>query len=180
MSFDISIAPLKPAANTVAEVNFDTLGFAYVRLHIKPRNAQAMKDIPYKVDTGANSTTINKDALQILGYDEIWVKTGRLLTGSEKPTVATGEPIDNCYIIALPEIQLGGYVGYNWPFLVSLNDKFQFRLLLGTDSMQYFNWDFDYENCVCRFALIPGKRKLLFNQKEQSIHDVGEAEVIRN
>ena len=96
------------------------------------------------------------------------------MTGAERPTVATGEPIDYCYIVTLPEIQLGGCVGYNWPFLVSLSDDFQFRLLLGTDSMRFFNWDFDYENNVCRFNLIPGKRALLFNQKEQSIHAVDE------
>jgi len=30
----------------------------------------------------------------------------------------------------------------------------------------------DYENNICRFDLIPGKRKLLFNQKEQSIHAI--------
>ena len=163
---------------SVAEVSFDTLGFAYVRFYIRPRNAQAMKDLPYKVDTGANSTTMNRETLQILGYDDSWVKTGRLLTGAERPTVATSEMIDNCYIVTLPEIQLGGYVGYNWPFLVSLNDKFQFRLLLGTDSMQYFNWDFDYGSGVCRFNLIPGKRKLLFNKKEQSMHAIDEAEII--
>ena len=43
--------------------------------------------------------------------------------------------------------------------------------------MQYFNWDFDYENGVCRYNLIPGKRKLLFNQKEQSIHAIDEVEI---
>jgi len=160
----------------VAEVNFDTLGFAYVSFFIRLRSNPLMLDLPYKVDTGANRTTISKEALLSLGYDDAWLRTGRQLSGDESPTVATGEPVDNCYIVALPEVQLGGYVGYNWPFLVSLNDKFQFKLLLGTDSMRYFNWDFDYENGVCKFNLISGKRKTLFNQKEQSIHAVDEAE----
>jgi len=162
----------------VAEVRLNPLGFAYVRFFIKLSNEPRMLGHPYKVDTGANSTTISRDALQGLGYDDDWVKTGKQLTGLERPTVATGEPIDECYMITLPEIQLGGYVGYNWPFLVSLNDKIQFRLLLGTDSMLFFNWNFDYENCVCRFDLIPSKRKLLFNRKEQSIHAVDETEAI--
>jgi hypothetical protein len=159
----------------VAEVEFDSLGFAYVRFFIRSSENPLMRDLPYKVDTGANSTTISREALHGLGYDDNWVtKEGKQLTGLERPTVATGEPIDNCHIITLPEIQLGGYVGYNWPFLVSLNDKVQFRLLLGTDSMLFFNWIFDYENGVCRFDLISGKRKLLFNQKEQSIHAIDE------
>ena len=161
----------------MAEVEFDPCGFAYIRLFIRLCSKPLMLDLPYKVDTGANSTTISRKALQALGYDDNWVKVGRQLTGTERPTVATGEPIENCYMITLPEIQLGGYVGYNWPFLVSLNDEIQFRLLLGTDSMQFFNWEFDYENGVCRYNLIPGKRNLLFNQKQQSIHAVDEAEV---
>ena len=160
----------------MAEVRFTPLGFAYVRFYIRHSNTPLMTDIPYKVDSGANSTTINTETLRRLGYDSNWVKTGRQLTGSERPTVATGEPIDDCYTISLPEIQLGGFVGYNWPFLVSLNDKIQFRLLLGTDSMQFFNWYFDYENDVCKFELVPGKRKLLFNQKEQSIHTLDETQ----
>ena len=160
----------------MAEVKFDTLGFAYVQLFIKPNITPTMKYLPYKVDTGANRTTISKEALQGLGYNDDWVKAGRQLVGAERPTVATGEPIDNCFIIALPEIQLGGYVGYNWPFLVSLNCEIQFRLLLGTDSMRFFNWNFDYERGACIFDLIPGKRDLLFNQQAQSIHAIDEIE----
>jgi hypothetical protein len=72
----------------------------------------------------------------------------------------------------LPEIHIGDWVGYNWPFITSLSVPF--RLLLGTDSMAFFNWNFNYEQGVCAFDLIPGKRKLLFNQCEQSIHAVDE------
>jgi hypothetical protein len=161
---------------SVADVKLDSLGFAFVRLYIKPNNTLEMRHLPYKVDSGANRTTISKKWMNDLGYDDAWIRSGRLLEGYERPTVATGEPIDHCYIVTLPEIQLGDCVGYNWPFLVSLSDIIQFRLLLGTDSMQFFNWNFKYENRICKFELIPGKRQLLFNQKEQSIHAVSEIE----
>jgi hypothetical protein len=39
----------------------------------------------------------------------------------------------------LPEIRIGDWVGYNWPVLTSLSAPFKF--LLGTDSMQFFNWN---------------------------------------
>ena len=158
----------------MAEIRINPLGFAYVNLFFRQRNNPLMLDLPYKADTGANSTTISREALQGLGYDDNWIKTGKHLTGNERPTAAIGGPLNDCYIVTLPEIQLGGFVGYNWPFLVSLDDKVQFRFLLGTDTMQVFNWHFDYENGVCRFDLIPGKRKLLFNKMEQSIHAVDE------
>jgi hypothetical protein len=133
-----------------------------------------MASVDCKVDTGANCTTIGSRWLFDLGYDENWIKTGKRLEGNARPTVASGLPVDDCYEVILPEISIGDWVGYNWPVLTSLSVPF--RLLLGTDSMQFFNWYFDYERGVCKFELIPGKRKLLFNQKEQSIHSIDETE----
>ena len=88
--------------------------------------------------------------------------------------MASGLPIDDCYEVILPEIQIGEWVSYNWRVLTSLSVPFKF--LLGTDSMQFLNWYFDYENGVCRFDIILSKRKLLFNQKEQSIHAIDDTE----
>jgi hypothetical protein len=155
------------------EVRFTPLGFANLRVFIRPKNNNTMLSTIFKVDTGANCTIIGSKRLNELGYDSDWIKPGQLLTGPERPTVASGVPLDSCYRVILPEIRIGDWVGYNWPVLTS--PDFQFKFLLGTDSMQFFNWNFDYENHVCRFSLIPGKRKLLFNQQEQSIHAVDDA-----
>jgi hypothetical protein len=133
-----------------------------------------MAKVRYKVDTGANCTTISHTELEKLGYDRNWIKSGKLLEGDERPTAATGLPIDDCYVVTLPEIRIGNWVGYNWPFMTGLS--VQFKFLLGTDSMQFFNWNFDYGHGVCKFNLVPGKRKMLFNQKEQSIHAVDDTE----
>jgi hypothetical protein len=133
-----------------------------------------MAPVDYKVDTGANCTTIGSKRLLELGYDSDWIRTGKRLEGNARPTVASGLPVDDCYEIILPEIHIGDWVGYNWPFMTSLSVPFKF--LLGTDSMQFFNWQFNYEKGVCKFELIPDKRKLLFNQKEQSIHAIDETE----
>jgi hypothetical protein len=159
----------------VAKIKFNELGFSIIPLYARQKNAPTMLSRDYKVDTGANCTTISKDWLVQLGYDEDWIKSGRRLEGSSRPTVASGLPLDDCYEVILPEIHIGGWVGYNWPVITSLSLPFKF--LLGTDSMQFFNWHFDYENGLCTFDLIEGKRKLLFNQKEQSVHaidDIGQ------
>jgi len=154
----------------VAEIKFDKLGFAVIPFYARERNTPTMMSKDYKVDTGANCTTISKDWLLELGFDEEWIKTGKRLEDDARPTLASGLPLDDCYTVVLPEIHIGGWVGYNWPVLTSLSLPFKF--LLGTDSMQFFNWNFDYESNVCRFDLITGKRKILFNQKEQSIHAI--------
>jgi len=156
----------------VAEVNFDHFNFAYLDVYIRTPDKPTMAYFEYKVDSGANRTTISNIDLNGLGYDNDWIKTGKLLTGDDRPTVATGEPLDDCYIVSLPEITIGDYVGYNWPFLTSLSVPF--KNLLGTDTMSFFNWEFDYENGVCKYDLISGKRKTIFNQKEQSMHSLDE------
>ena len=161
----------------MAEVSFDHFGFAYIDVYIRAKNAPSMAYLQYKVDTGANRTTISREFLHDLGYGDDWImRYGELLTGGARPTVATGETIDDCYIVTLDEINIGDCVGYNWPFLTSLS--VQFRNLLGTDTMRFFNWVMDYEQWNCRYELIPGKRKLLFNQKEQSMHSMDEIENI--
>ena len=154
------------------EIQFSPLGFAFLRIDIKPRHSTKMATISYKIDTGANCTTISSERLCELGFDMDWIRSGKLLEGNARPTVASGVPVNDCYEVILPEIRIGDWVGYNWPFMTSLSVPFKF--LLGTDSMQFFNWIFDYENGVCKFDLIPGKRKLLFNQQEQSIHAIDE------
>ena len=155
------------------EVKISEYGFAVVPVYFRINRTPNMHPLYYKIDTGANCTTIDRDDLSLLGYDDAWIRTaGKLLTGSERLTVASGATIDDCYRIELPEINIGGWVGYNWPITTSLSVPF--RPLFGTDSMRFFNWHFDYENGICSFELISGKRQLLFDGKEQSIHSIEE------
>ena len=156
----------------MAEVRFDKFGFALVRVWIGKKSGFKKEQLLYKVDTGANVTTISRDWLNQLGYDDNWIKTGRLLVGDERPSVATGEPVDNCYEVILPEIRIGIWTGPNWPFIVSLDKNIQFRLLFGTNSMRFFSWALDFERGVFRYEAIPNKRQSLFNGQEQSIHSI--------
>ena len=155
------------------ETKFDQLGFAYFPIFVRHKNKPTMRSTDFKIDTGANCTTISKDFLAELGYDENWVKSGKHLVGGSRPTVVSGLPLDDCYEVHLPEVLIGDWVGYNWPVITSLSANFRF--LLGTDSMQFFNWHFDYGNGTFSFDLIPGKRRLLFNKAEQSIHAIDDA-----
>jgi hypothetical protein len=159
----------------VAEIELDDNGFAYMPIYAKHNDNPKMTMLSFKVDSGANRTTVSHDWLNALGYDDNWIKTGLLMEGDERPSVATGQRVNDCYRVALPEINIGGdVVGYNWPILVSLDEKLQFRLLFGTDSMQFFNWEFQYGCGVCKYVLILGKRQVAFDQKEQSIHTIDE------
>ena len=93
----------------MAKIKFNDLGFAYVAFYVKHQDTSTMFQRFYKVDTGANCTTISKDWLLELGYDEEWIKTGKRLEGDARPTVASGLPLDDCYQVILPEIHIGGW-----------------------------------------------------------------------
>ena len=153
-------------------VDIDKDGFTFIEVNIRPFNSPTMQSVRFKINSGANRTSIGSKFLVELGYDTDWIKQGKLLKGIERPTLATGIAVDDCYRVILPEIQIGECVGYNWPMLTSLG--LQFKFLFGTDSMQFFNWHFEYGKMQCSYALVPGKRKTLFNNLEQTIHAVDE------
>ena len=94
-------------------VGFSPVGFAFITIDIRTFNKPTMATVRYKVDTGANCTTISHIQLSDLGYNQDWIKSGELLTGSACPTVATGNAISDCYRVILPEIRIGEWVGYN-------------------------------------------------------------------
>jgi len=151
----------------VVEFKIDEDGFMYLDINIKERNSSGMLMFSYKVDTGADCTTININQLKALGYDENWIiKNGK----KAYPTTASGQAVKDCYNIVLPYITIGNWVGHNWKFMTSLSAKF--RLLLGTDTLKYFNWQIFYNKGVCRYSLENTLRNAEFNSARQSIHDI--------
>ena len=109
---------------SVVEIKFDQLGFAIIPLYAKQKDTPTMLSTDYKVDSGANRTTISRNWLMQLCYDENWIKSGKRLEGNARPTLASGLLLDDCYEIILPEISIGDWVGYNWPVLTSLSVPF--------------------------------------------------------
>ena len=153
----------------MAKATIRSNGFIYVPVHVKHRNLPNMLTRTYKVDTGANSTTISRTWLEALGYDAKWVLENGKPTF---PTSASGAPIKDCYRITLPEISIGDWIGGNWEFTVTLNAEIDFRLLLGTDTMQFFNWHIDYGNMSCVYNFIQSKRKLLSDDGKRYMYSV--------
>jgi len=152
------------------KLKIDDKGFVYITVGIQPRSETTYEYIEYKITTGANGTTIDLQTLQRLGYDENWIKAnGKLLAGDECPSDETSEAIGDCYSICLPEVRIGEYTGKNWHFIVSLNKHIQFRYLFGMDSMQFFNWKWNFEKKVCEYSVIENKELVLFNKQKQVV-----------
>ena len=107
-----------------------------------------MEHIDFKVDTGADTTTISKFDLVNFGYDMDWIKKNAIIPKEEdRPSTATGEKI-NAGTIQLPIINLLGYEGKQWPFLIIMDEDKDLRNLLGRDLLIGFNYTFDNDNDI--------------------------------
>lgn len=107
-----------------------------------------MSPVAFKVDTGADATTISKLSLKKLGYDDTWIQQNTIIfQEKDKPTTASGDKIDAGYI-QLPIINVLGYEGRYWPFQIILEEKQDFRNLLGRDLLTGFNYCFDNDEDI--------------------------------
>ena len=107
-----------------------------------------MLPLDFKVDTGADTTTASKADLKHFGYDMDWIdKNIIIMKNEDKPVTASGDKVNAGYI-QLPLINLLGYEGKLWPFLILLDENKDFRNLLGHDLLVGFNYAFDNDNDI--------------------------------
>ncbi len=157
----------------------DFYGRAYCRVAVKPRNSQLMLPVSFKVDTGADFTTISKGILYNLGYDDVWINENKKHNFGSVTSTASGEAVDT-YFIQLPVINIYGYEAVNWPFAILFDGtdsngnvlRKDFKPLLGLDLLAGFKFTLDNENDsfeLTRIGKFKNKRKRFANQE---IHEI--------
>ena len=142
------------------ELKIPDSGRMLCEINIKRCDSPLMQAFEFKVDTGADFSTISKETLYKLGYNAEWIHKNKKL--SEKPTsVASGEEVES-YYICLPVVNIYGLEGKNYPFGILMDKekilpkptcdncehtkarKLDYRLLLGNDILSCFdvsiNW----------------------------------------
>lgn len=123
---------------------------------VKPQDDVTLIPIDFKVDTGADTTTVSKVVLARLGYDMEWIKQNVVVfKDKDKPTTASGDKINAGYI-QLPLINILGYEGKQWPFQIILDEKQDFRNLLGRDLLTGFNYWVSNDEDI--FTIVRAKR----------------------
>jgi hypothetical protein len=143
-----------------------------------------MQSTEFKIDTGADFSTISKDVLYELGYDINWINRNK--KQSERPiSVASGEQIES-YYIELPIINIYGVEGKNYPFGILMDKiseqpkpsckgckyteakRLDYRLLVGNDILSCFKVEIDWDNSV--ITLEPRRcletRNLLYQDRQ--------------
>lgn len=148
------------------------LGRAYLMIDVKPINDFVMRSVQFKVDTGADVSTIHKEELFSLGYDMDWISRNVVIfKDDEKPVTASGDRIDAGYV-RLPLINILGYEGKSWPFQIILDDYKDFRNLLGRDLLNGFNYSFDNDDdkfIITRAKVFKQRYKFLPGQEVNDV-----------
>ena len=152
---------------TMTRINFGELGRVYIYINIKPLNDTTMLPVRFKVDTGADTSTISKLSLEVLGYDADWIRQNANVFGDkDKPVTASDDKVE-AGLIQLPIINILDYEGKGWPFQIIMDEEQDFRNLLGRDLLTGFNYQFDNDNDVFsidktkifkpRYKFLPGQ-----------------------
>jgi len=156
----------------MTKIGFGEYGRAYVAINIKPLESITLTEVTFKVDTGADFTTISKKNLVSLGYNMDWIKQNAVVyDDKDKPTTAAGEKINAGYI-QLPLINLFGYEGKNWVFQIIMDENQDFRNLLGRDLLTGFNYNFDNDEdifTISRTIIFKPRYKFLPRQEINEI-----------
>ena len=157
--------------------NFDyaEYGRVYLPIYIKPQYEHTMFPVSFKVDTGADTTTVSKSALTNLGYDMAWIRKNVVVfNDDEKPITAAGDKVNAGYV-QLPLISILGYEGKNWPFQIIMDANQDFRNLLGRDLLTGFNYLFNNDDdvfAIDRTIIFKPRYPFLANQEINELHAI--------
>jgi len=140
--------------------------FTYIDLYCLERDYKGQQNFSFKVDTGANISSISLTALLELGYTSDWiVQNGTLEPAAE---TANGRIVENCYRIHLPQVKFGTYTCKNPLFLTSLTEDM--RNLFGLNFMRYFNWDLNYQTKVAKYFI--NENQFVLGDSIFEVHDL--------
>jgi hypothetical protein len=156
-------------------IPLDAAGRAICHIYFKPQNKVIMPRFHFKIDTGADISTMPKEYLYDLGYDKEWILSNAVPETDRETTTATGQMVTN-YIVRLPMINVHGYEAINWPFAILLDDEHpdgktisrDYRPLSGLDLLAGFNFNLDNaNNCfsLTRIKSFNPRRKFLPGQE---------------
>lgn len=145
-------------------IELDKNGLAYVPVFIKPKDKYIYRQILFKLDTGAGITTISKKSLNLLGFNDDWIKNNTVI-GPIKEVSSAGIGFEPAHCTVLQRSTLLGKTLNNWPYYVRPENDRDYRNLLGVDILSHFEFTFSYkagtlsiepnENPVIKLPMLP-------------------------
>jgi len=151
-------------------------GRAMVTVNLKPLNSVTLQPKPFKLDTGADVTTISKATLNDLGYDNDWI-TANTINDPNRTMQSAGVEKKSATYVILPAVNFFGRDLVNWPLHILADDGKDYPNLIGLDILRYFIVTFDFANWELTLIPIDNPKKtniILENQRIYTVNTVGE------
>ena len=128
-------------------------GRKIVPVYLQLYNNQALTDIRFKLDSGADITTIRKVDLNKLGYSMEWIEKNKKKADNIKVKMADNTERSGTYV----EIPLMNFMEkdfHNFRIFIILEKGFDYSNLLGLDVSTEFNYFTDNESGKLEFYRI--------------------------
>ena len=151
---------------------FEEFGRVFIPVFIKPYDSTTLLSIDFKVDTGADTTTISKVEIYGLGYSMEWIKKNIIIfKDADKPKTASGDKVNAGYV-QLPLINILGYEAKYWPLQIIVDEDKDFSNLLGRDLLTGFNYDFNNDNDILTIRRTNAFKPRYKFLPKQEIHEI--------
>jgi hypothetical protein len=125
---------------------------------MKPYGSQTLERVHFKLDTGADLTTISKKELNVLGYSTEWIRENIVKEDKRKLSSAGGKGV-TAYYVPIQIANLFGKDFRNWPFYIHVEEDRDFPNLLGIDMLAHFNFEFNFDTGY--LGIEPAKNPLI-------------------
>jgi predicted aspartyl protease len=116
--------------------------------------------LQFKIDTGADLTTISKKDLMLLGYSHKWIEKNKVEEPARTLTSAGGKTQTACYI-KMDTINILGRELIHWPLYIRKENEYDFPNLLGINVLSHFNLFFNFRDWVFKIENIIIPKKVL-------------------
>ncbi len=120
-------------------------GRSFLQMYVKPFEKNSLSRVQFKVDTGADLTTINKRELILLGYTYEWIES-HIIADSLHTLSSAGGRAEPAYYIQMDVLNLLSLELLKWPLYIKKERNKDFPNLLGINVLTHFKFQFDYEN----------------------------------
>jgi len=120
-------------------------GRAMIQFQLKPFEGMTLERVRFKLDTGADLTTISKKELNVLGYSPEWIKENTVKEEKRTLSSAGGRSVTAYYVPILIS-NLFGRDFKKWPFYIRIEDDRDYPNLLGIDVLAHFNFSISYDS----------------------------------
>jgi hypothetical protein len=138
---------------------------------MKPFENTVLSRVLFKVDSGADLTTISKKELLLLGYSYEWIESN-MIADLTRTLSRAGGKAEPAHYIQVQVFNLLGRDLVNWPLYIRKERHLDFPNLLGINVLTFFKFTFDFENWDFFIEVIPKPKRSLPKLEGQTVFEL--------